>query len=314
MKDISSKPLFIFEMANNHMGSVEHGLRIIREVHEASSSFRSGFQLGFKLQYRRLDTFIHPAYRDLNDVKYVKRFRETRLEEAEFRQLKAEMDALGFLTVCTPFDEQSVGLIEQHGIAVVKIASCSFTDWPLLERIARVDKPIIASTAGVSLEDIDKVVSFFQHRQKDFALMHCVARYPTPVESLELNQIDLLRSRYPAVRIGFSTHESPDHAGSVRIAAAKGASIFEKHVGVPTETISLNAYSASPRQVRLWLEAADEAFRICGVEGGRPAFAQEELSSLRSLRRGVFAARTIERDQRVHAGDGNTFLAIPAQP
>jgi N-acetylneuraminate synthase len=100
--------------------------------HAASSPFASKFQLGFKLQYRQLDTFIHPAFRDRDDIKYVKRFRETRLEESDFRTLLSEMRKLAFLPICTPFDEPSVDLIEQQGIAIIKIASCSFTDWPLL--------------------------------------------------------------------------------------------------------------------------------------------------------------------------------------
>ena len=61
-------------------------------------------------------------------------------------------------------------------------------------------KPIIASVAGVALEDIDKVVSFFQHREKDLTLLHCVAEYPTANANLQLNQIDLLRERYGTCR------------------------------------------------------------------------------------------------------------------
>ncbi len=314
MKDLSQRPLFIFEMANNHMGSVEHGLRIVRVIHAAAEPFQSRFQLAFKLQYRQLDTFLHPAYRDRDDIKYVKRFRETRLEDAEFRQLKAEMDRLGFLTICTPFDEASVDRIEEHGIPVLKIASCSFTDWPLLERIARSQKPIIASTAGVPIEDIDKVVSFFQHRRKDFSLMHCVAQYPTPPEGLELNQLDLLRTRYPGVRVGFSTHEPPQETAPVQMAIAKGARIFEKHVGVAAEGMPLNAYSANPEQTRAWLEAADRAFRMCGVEGQRSQFTPEETASLHSLRRGVFVKCDIAAGERLHASDPRVFFAIPTQP
>lgn len=315
MIHMSSKPLFIFEMANNHMGSVEHGLRILRAVAEASAPFAGKFQLAFKLQYRHLDTFIHPAYRDRDDLKYVKRFRETRLEDREFLELKAEMDRLGFLPICTPFDEVSVDQIERHGIAVIKIASCSFTDWPLIERIARTHKPIIASTAGVPFEDIDKVVSFFQHRNKEFALMHCVARYPTPTDRLELNQIGLFRSRYPGVRIGYSTHENPASYGSVQMAIAKGATIFEKHVGVPADEAPLNAYSATPEQIRRWLESADEAFQMCGVDNGRPCFDADELASLHSLRRGVFATSAIQSGGKIQAHDANAyFLAIPTQP
>lgn len=314
MNYFTTRPLFIFEMANNHMGRLEHGLRIIREVHEVTRAFRSGFRFAFKLQYRDLDTFLHPAYRDRADLKYVKRFRETRLEDAEFRSLKAEMDALGFLSICTPFDEKSVGRIEEHGISVIKIASCSFTDWPLLERIVSADKPIIASTAGVPLEDIDKVVSFFQHRHKDFSLMHCVAQYPTPADRLELNQIDLLRSRYPGVPVGFSTHEPPEETSAVQMAIAKGARIFEKHVGVPAPGEPLNAYSAAPEQIHRWLESAERAFRACGAEGRRAEFSPEEMSSLHGLRRGVFAARAIPKGAKLHASDSAIFLAIPTQP
>ena len=53
--------LFIFEMANNHMGDVEHGLEVIRRHHEVSRHF--DFRFAFKLQYRYLDTFIHPAFK-----------------------------------------------------------------------------------------------------------------------------------------------------------------------------------------------------------------------------------------------------------
>lgn len=312
MNAIDSRPLFIFEMANNHMGDVDHGLRILREVHEHIQDFQTRFQLAMKLQYRNLDSFIHPAWRDRRDLKYVKRFQETRLSEYEFRVLREEMDRLGLLSVCTPFDESSVDLIEAHHFSVIKVASCSITDWPLLERIARCDKPIVASVAGAPLEDIDKVVSFFQHRRKNFSLMHCVAEYPTSPHHLELNQIDLLHARYPGIRIGYSTHEDPKRCSSVGLAIAKGASIFEKHVGVPTESITLNDYSSTPQQARAWLEDADEAVRICGVEGRRLNFAQAELDSLHSLRRGVFAVRDIFKGERIHSAD--IFLAIPTQP
>ena len=144
--------------------------------------------------------------------------------------------------------------------------------------------------------------------------MHCVAQYPTPAGQLQLNQIDLLRSRYPGLRVGYSTHEAPDQTASVQMAVAKGATIFEKHVGVPTEAAPLNAYSANPQQVRRWLAAAEEAYGICGVVGRRADFQEEEVASLHALRRGVFAARAIPKDEKLHASGADVFLAIPTQP
>jgi len=303
----SPEPLFIFEMANNHMGQAEHGLKIIREFGRIAKEFP--FRFAFKLQYRQLDTFIHPDYKGRTDYKYVKRFSETRLAPDEFKRLRDEMRAHGFLAVCTPFDEASVDLIEEHGFDIVKIASCSFTDWPLLERAARTGKPVIASTAGASLQDIDKVVSFLEHRKKEFALMHCVAQYPTPADRLQMNQIDLLRARYPETRIGYSTHESPEEVDSVKIAVAKGVTLFEKHVGVRDEGFGLNDYSATPEQAKAWLESAGAAFAMCGVSGKRAEFGGAELASLRSLPRGLFAKRPFKKGERVP--HDAVFAAIP---
>ncbi|BAY13502.1 N-acetylneuraminate synthase family protein [Calothrix sp. NIES-2098] len=309
MSDIDNRLLFILEMANNHSGSLEHGLEIIRQFAKIKENFTDRFQFGFKLQYRDLDTFIHPNFQNRFDLKYIKRFSETRLTEAEFILLVEEIEKLGFIKICTPFDENSVKKIEAHNFDIIKIASCSLTDWPLLERIAQTNKPIIASTAGVELEEIDKVVSFFLHREKNISLMHCVGEYPTREENLQLNQIELLKQRYPQIRIGYSTHENPDNTEAVKIAVAKGATIFEKHVGIVTQTLSLNNYSANATQVKKWLESAQVALNMCGVIGQRQNFSEIEKNSLFSLRRGVFAKYPIKKGEKVDLS--NTFLAIP---
>jgi quercetin dioxygenase-like cupin family protein len=198
------------------------------------------------------------------------------------------------------------------GFDIMKVASCSFTDWPLLERIAQVDMPIIASTAGATLDDIDKVVAFLSHRNKLFAIMHCVGEYPCLRNHLELNQIELFRNRYPGVPVGFSTHEEPDNFDSVRIAVAKGASIFEKHVGVPTERYALNAYSATSAQAGKWIDAASDALAICGISGRRKEITPKELLDIQPLFRGAFANRDINVGEYVREGD--VFLAMPNVP
>lgn len=311
MTDIFDRPLIIFEMANNHMGDTEHGLAIIREFGRFVKEF-GDFKLAFKFQYRNLDTFIHPEYRDRKEFNYVKRFSETELKKDEFRKFKLELIKCGFAAICTPFDEPSVTLIEEHNFDVIKIASCSFTDWPLLERIAKTNKPLIASTAGASLDDIDKVVSFLEHRQKEFALMHCVGSYPTPKCELELNQIDFYKARYPQVKIGYSTHEEPDNLDAVKIAIAKGAAILERHVGIQTEKYKLNAYSSTPEEIHRWLSAAKETYKMCGASNGRRPISEKEQSDLRGLQRGVFARSPIKAGEKI-TGE-KVFYAIPNFP
>ncbi|MEK7541721.1 MAG: N-acetylneuraminate synthase family protein [Patescibacteria group bacterium] len=300
--------LFIFEMANNHQGLAEHGMKIVSAM--ADIAQRHGIRAAIKLQFRDLDTFIHPDWHQAKDAKHIPRFLGTRLSDDEFAGLVAETKRRGLITICTPFDEASVDKIERMAIEVIKIGSCSAHDWPLLERVAATGKPVICSTGGLTVSDIDKIVSFFQKRAVRFALMHCVAMYPTPNSKLHLNQIEIMRARYPGVTIGFSTHEDPTNVNAVRVAYAKGARIFEKHVGFPTDAISLNTYSATPEQAETWVKAYTEARESCGHAGER-AIEEKETADLRSLMRGVWAREEIPKGSVIRREQ--VFFAMPLQ-
>ena len=301
--------LFTLEMANNHMGDIEHGIQVIKEFGKVCQKYP--FSFAFKLQYRQLDSFIHPDMQGRDDVPYIKRFSETRLTRKEHDLLIEEIRKQGFLTMSTPFDEESVDIIESQDLDIIKIPSCSFGDWPLLERISQTNKPIIASTAGAPTEVIDQVISFLKHRKKEFAILHCVGEYPTPDENMHISQIDFLKNRYPDVRIGFSTHEDTSNTDFIKMAVSKGATIFEKHVAVQTEKYGINKYSATPEQVDLWLEAALYAKKVCGEAVLRLPINLKEAQSLQSLRRGVFAKDNLKQGDFLT--NDNVFFAFPPQ-
>lgn len=310
--DSLEAPLFVFEMANNHQGSVAHGKRIIEAMANCAKAFMPRFRFAVKFQYRDLETFIHPHMRGRDDVKNIKRFEDTRISIEDFRELFDCVKKHNMLTMCTPFDEASAVRIKDEGFDIIKIASCSFADWPLMEAMAETCLPVIASAAGSNLETIHKVISFFQHRRIPISLMHCVGEYPTPNEHLQMNQIDVFRKEFPDICIGFSTHEAPSNMEPVKIAVAKGARIFEKHVGVPTETVSLNAYSANPEQVTAWLETAAESFDICGTVNCRYQPTEKEMSDLAALRRGVFVKQDLPAGAMLD--ESNMYYAFPCQP
>ena len=309
--DVFDKPLFIFEMANNHQGSVEHGKNIISAMRESVKDYMDEYDFAVKFQYRDLDTFIRPDYVNRDDVKNIKRFKDTRLSKEQFAKLKEAAKEAGMLTMCTGFDEASVRRIKEEEYDILKIASCSFGDWPMLEEVAKTGMPVIASTAGAELEDIDNVVYFFEHRNIPLTLMHCVAEYPTPEEHLELNQIDFLKNRYPKHQVGFSTHEDPSNTEPVKLAVAKNVRVFEKHVGLPTDTISLNAYSANPSQVKEWIESAHRAFAMCGATGERYQSSEKERADLAALQRGVFAKTPLKAGDVIN--NDNVYYAFPCE-
>lgn len=298
--------LIIFEMANNHQGSVDHGLEIIGKLGDVAREY--DINAAVKFQYRDLDTMIHPDYVNRDDVKHIPRFLSTRLSADQFYMMVSAVRESGMHTMCTPFDEKSVELCVDHGIEIIKVASCSAVDWPLLEAVAKAKKPVILSTGGKDFRQIDNVYNFMEHRDADFAMLHCVGLYPVGDEFVQLNCMSRMMNRYPGIAVGYSGHENPRDYTIAQMAIAKGAKILERHVGLATDTITLNAYSTDVRDVHEWVEAILRARTICGSYD-KKHISPEELQSMDELARGCYAAT------RISEGDAITrdkvFFAMP---
>ena len=302
------KDLVIFEMANSHQGDIQHGIKIIKEMGRIARKHH--IKCAVKLQYRDIDTFIHPDFKDKKDVPHISRFTSTKLNRDEFNRLVDEIKAEGLIAMSTPFDEKSVDLCIEQNLDIIKIASCSALDWPLLEKVAKSNKPIIISTGGLSIADVDKIYSFLTHRSCEFAMLHCIAIYPAPMNLLHLDIIKKMKQRYPNIVIGYSGHEDPDNVIIPAMAIAEGAEIMERHVGLPTETIKLNLYSMSPEQADVWVNAIVNAKKACSFCNDRKV-SLEETDSLRSLQRGVYARNDIDKGKEITKDD--VFFAMPLQ-
>ena len=225
--------------------------------------------------------------------------------------LASEVSREGLITMATPFDEPSVAMCRELDIEILKVASCSATDWPLLEQVADANKPVVFSTGGLSAKQIDDLVSLFEHRRTSFAIMHCVSIYPTPDQHFQLNQIDFLCRRYPK-------RWSDSRLTNGRMTpipcwwrSRRAPRMLERHVGIATEQIALNAYSSTPEQIDAWIKAATKARTLCGSLSRPPAPAVE-TEALESLRRGVYARRPLKAGVEMAAAD--VYFAMPFAP
>ena len=297
--------LFVLDMANNHQGSLQHGLKIIDMHHK--SVLTAGVRAGIKFQFRDLPNFIHPEDRKSSTNKHVSRFLNTKLAWKDYQTLVDHVHDNNMLAICTPFDEASVDKIIELGFDILKIASCSAKDWPLLEKAVNSGLPIIASTGGLSFEEIDDLVYFFRSRNINFALMHCVSIYPTPAEACNLLNIKTMRKRYPGVYIGWSTHEPQDDLEQIGLALALGATMFERHIGVATNTITLNEYSSTPEQSLAWFQAYNRAKILLGSTT-RDNILQEERNAIDSLKRGVYLKHNVNQHALKHE---DVYFAFP---
>ena len=145
--------LFVLDMANNHQGDLKHALSIINETSKITNNEK--IKAAIKLQFRDLETFIHEDFINDDKNKNIKRFLSTKLSWDDYKKIKDEISKSGLLSMCTPFDENSVDKIVEFKFDLIKIASCSADDWPLLEKVSETGMPTIISTGGLAINEID---------------------------------------------------------------------------------------------------------------------------------------------------------------
>lgn len=304
--------LFVLELANNHWGKLERGLKIVRD-HGTIARFNN-IKAAIKLQFRDVDEFIHPEFKGNKELRYIKKTEDTKLTKAEFARLVEEIKGISCIPMATPFDEASVDLCIEFDMPIIKIASSDMNDWVLIEKIASTRRPTIASTGGASEKDLDDLVRFFEKRDIPLAINHCVSLYPSEDGELHLDQIDYMRARYPNHVIGLSTHEYHDWSSSMLISYGKGARSWERHIDIDYEGVAVSSYCSRPEQCDVWYKAFHKAKEMCGgISRSRRVISRKETEYLDALVRGVYAKRDLEAGY-VFTKDGferDFYLAVP---
>lgn len=219
-------PYVVAEIGGNHGGS----------VHVANEMIRTAAQCGaaaVKLQVRgpRLysQALLDKPYE--NENSFGRTYGEHRaalelnLNALRLTQIQAEQ--VGVQWFATAFDERSADRLFNLHVPAIKLASGALTDTVLQTHVAGLGIPIILSTGGGTDADIDRAVQTITKRHKQLALLYCVAAYPLEPKDANLRCILTMRTRYPELVIGYSSH-SPGLMLSL-IAAAFGASILEQH-------------------------------------------------------------------------------------
>jgi sialic acid synthase SpsE len=300
--------LFVLELANNHWGKLSRGLKIIKDYGFIVK--KNNIKATIKFQFRDVKKFIHPDYFHNTDLRYVDKTRKTMISWNEMGQMIKEVANQGMLTMATPFDEFSINKCLEFNLDLIKIASSDVKNKSFIRKIANIRKPVIASSGGCTLNDLDWIVNYFKSVNVPFALNHCVSLYPSEDNQLQLNQIDLLKKRYPETTIGFSSHEYNSWDYSMMIAYAKGARTFERHIDIDFENIPVSKYCSLPEQVDTWFKAFNKAKELCGSSSNNQRNIDiEESEYLDKLIRGVYVKKNISSNKTLTSDD--VFFAIP---
>ena len=304
--------LFVLEAANNHWGSLERGIKIVRDY--GAVVRYNGVRAAIKFQFRDVDEFIHKDFTGNKEIRYISKTEATKLSKDEFSALVKEIKSVGCIPMATPFDEASVDLCVDFDMPIIKVASSDINAWPLLEKIATTKRPVIISTGGASEKEIDDAVKFFENRSIPLSINHCVSLYPSEDSDLELNQIDYLTSRYPNHVIGFSSHEYHSWEASMFVSYAKGARTWERHVDIDFENVPVSPYCSLPENVDTWFKAFKKAQEMSGgTSESRRVIPKKETEYLDALVRGVYAKRKITAGYvfTKESFEKDFYLAVP---
>jgi len=146
--------------------------------------------------------------------------------EKEYSAIDKYCKEIGMTWFASCWDEEAVDFIEQFNPPLYKTASASLTDFSLLEKHKKLNKPIMMSTGMSTIEQIDKAVSFMD--KNNLMIAHATSAYPCKNEELNLKMIETLKQKYTDIPIGYSGHEvglAPTWA-----AVALGACFVERHI------------------------------------------------------------------------------------
>lgn len=217
----------IAEIGNNHQGRTSDAIELIAMAH------RSGAQaVKFQVRDNRAiytRAMFDEPYDSPNSFgpTYGQHREALELSHDAHRQCRDYAESYGLTWFATPFDFGSADFLASLDVPVFKIASGDLTNIPLIKHVAAFGKPMIVSTGGADLSDVDRAVSLLLTRVP-LCVMQCTSAYPPSAEMVNLLVIQTYRERYPDVVIGYSGH-APSTLDA-KLAYLVGAGIIEKHV------------------------------------------------------------------------------------
>jgi len=217
----------IAEIGHNHQGRLDLARRLIQCAHEAGAS-------AVKLQKRDNRSLFtremwNRPYR--SSTSFGRTYGEHRealeLTPRDYVELLAFARDLGVTLFATAFDVPSADVLAALDMPAIKIGSGDLTNTPLLVHVARLGRPMIVSTGGASLEDVERAVAAIRPYGVPLAVLQCTSAYPARNHELNLSVITSYRERFPDAVIGLSSHDPGIDAACT--ACALGARVVEKH-------------------------------------------------------------------------------------
>lgn len=290
--------LIIAEISANHGGCFDRAIALIKAAKDCGAD-------AVKFQAYKPETMTINVNNKYFQIEHPKWGGQTLYELYQkactpwewFKELKKTADDVGIEFLCTAFDKTSVDMLEELNIKTHKIASFELVDLPLIEYVAKTQKPLIMSTGMANVCEIhDAVCTARKNNATNITLLKCISSYPAEPESMNLVTIPHMKALFDCP-VGFSDHSLG--IGASVCAVALGATVIEKHFILSREEETPDSFfSIVPEELRMLVENV----RIIEKAIGKVWYgAGEQEEKNKIFRRSLFVVEDIKAGDKFSA-------------
>lgn len=290
-----SHVLIIAEAGVNHNGDITLAKQLVDVAKEA------------KVDAIKFQSFVTERLvtKDAKKAEYQKKhtkqtncqyemLKKLELSKEEQKELFSYCKEKKILFLSSPFDEESIEVLQDFEIPLFKIPSGEITNYPYLQKVASCHKPVIVSTGMATMEEVEQCISVLEENGAgEITLLHCNTEYPTPMYDANLKAMLTLQERFHK-KVGYSDHTLGAEAAVA--AVALGAVVLEKHITLD-KTMEGPDHLASldPMELKHLVEWIRNVETALGTGVKIPTHSEEKNKVI--VRKSIVAKRTIKKGE-----------------
>ena len=297
-----NKTFIIAEAGVNHNGSLDIALQMVDVAVVAGAdaikfqTFKAERMIGVnapKADYQQKTTG--------SDESQMEMVRKLELDEAAHVEIYQHCRKKGITFLSTPFDLESIDLLNRLGLAIFKIPSGEITNLPYLRKLGALNKRLILSTGMSKLGEIEAALEVLTESGtpvEQITVLHCNTEYPTPFEDVNLKAMLTMKAAFPGMQVGYS-----DHTPGIEVAIAAvalGAGVIEKHFTLDRNMEGPDhRASLEPNELKSMVTAIRNIEKAMGT--GIKCPSPSEVKNKLIARKSLVAAQPIKAGERFSA-------------
>lgn len=291
--------LIIAEAGVNHNGRLATAKRLIDAAAWAGADV-------IKFQTFNAESLVSKfaakaEYQKKNSKKgetHLEMIKRLQLDSGAHKELLDYCSRKGIMFLSSPFDMESIELLDRLGLRIFKIPSGEITNFPYLKKIGSLRKKVIISTGMSDLKEVRAALDILVNSgtpKKNITVLHCIAQYPAQMCNVNLKAMGAINGAF-GTKVGYS-----DHTLGIEVAiaaAALGAAVIEKHFTLDKNMKGPDhKMSVVPEELKAMVQAIRNIERALGDGMKRPSKSEETLKKI--VRKSIVACVDIDKGARI---------------